>query len=157
VLKLVGLYVSYVGHGVWCSYVGRIHGGHNASTTWGKSTLARMVTYCVSSCPIIGIECFDADVLTGFETTISDGMHIISIPRQQRRLRLPRRHHHHRVAPQHQGRHCSCLLQLVTAFTFDPTTFPLNHLELFCFIGEAHTKCWMKCLGGVNALLPLYL
>ncbi|KAF8658974.1 hypothetical protein HU200_058812 [Digitaria exilis] len=52
--------------------------GYGAGTARGGSPRARVAAYRVCFRPINGSECFDADVLAGFEAAIADGVHVIS-------------------------------------------------------------------------------
>ncbi|GJN38798.1 hypothetical protein PR202_gb27872 [Eleusine coracana subsp. coracana] len=52
--------------------------GYGAGTARGGSPRARVAAYRVCFRPINGSECFDADVLAGFEAAIRDGVHVIS-------------------------------------------------------------------------------
>ncbi|CAN6194419.1 unnamed protein product [Urochloa humidicola] len=53
-------------------------GGYGAGTARGGAPRARVAAYRVCFRPINGSECFDADVLAGFEAAIADGVHVIS-------------------------------------------------------------------------------
>ncbi|CAN6201150.1 unnamed protein product [Urochloa humidicola] len=53
-------------------------GGYGAGTARGGSPRARVAAYRVCFRPVNGSECFDADVLAGFEAAIADGVHVIS-------------------------------------------------------------------------------
>jgi subtilisin family serine protease len=52
--------------------------GYGGGTARGGSPRARVAAYRVCFRPINGSECFDADVLAGFEAAIADGVHVIS-------------------------------------------------------------------------------
>ncbi|KAJ1259859.1 hypothetical protein BS78_10G188300 [Paspalum vaginatum] len=52
--------------------------GYGGGTARGGSPRARVAAYRVCFRPINGSECFDADVLEGFEAAIADGVHVIS-------------------------------------------------------------------------------
>ncbi|OEL14656.1 Subtilisin-like protease SBT5.3 [Dichanthelium oligosanthes] len=52
--------------------------GYGAGTARGGAPRARVAAYRVCFRPINGSECFDADVLAGFEAAIADGVHVIS-------------------------------------------------------------------------------
>jgi subtilisin family serine protease len=52
--------------------------GYGAGAARGGSPRARVAAYRVCFRPVNGSECFDADVLAGFEAAIRDGVHVIS-------------------------------------------------------------------------------
>ncbi|XP_062234124.1 subtilisin-like protease SBT5.3 [Phragmites australis] len=52
--------------------------GYGNGTARGGSPRARVAAYRVCFRPVNGSECFDADVLAGFEAAIDDGVHVIS-------------------------------------------------------------------------------
>ena len=52
--------------------------GYGGGTARGGAPRARVAAYRVCFRPINGSECFDADVLAGFEAAIADGVHVIS-------------------------------------------------------------------------------
>jgi hypothetical protein len=52
--------------------------GYGTGTAWGEFPRAFLAPYRVCFCPINGSECSNADVLTGFEVAIRDGVHVIS-------------------------------------------------------------------------------
>jgi subtilisin family serine protease len=59
------------------------HGTHTLATAGGAavrggSPRARVAAYRVCFRPVNGSDCFDADVLAGFEAAIRDGVHVIS-------------------------------------------------------------------------------
>jgi len=64
--------------------------GYGGGTARGGAPRARVAAYRVCFRPINGSECFDADVLAGFEAAIADGVHVISasVGGQYGRMRL---------------------------------------------------------------------
>ncbi|KAL6839476.1 hypothetical protein ACP4OV_030746 [Aristida adscensionis] len=52
--------------------------GYGAGTARGGSPRARVAAYRVCFRPVGDTDCFDADVLAGFEAAIHDGVHVIS-------------------------------------------------------------------------------
>ncbi|CAL5042001.1 unnamed protein product [Urochloa decumbens] len=55
-----------------------VFGGYGSGTARGGAPRARVAAYRVCFRPVNGSECFDADVLAGFEAAIADGVHVIS-------------------------------------------------------------------------------
>lgn len=53
--------------------------GYGNGTAKGGSPKARVAAYKVCWPPVDGNECFDADIIAGFEAAISDGVDVISV------------------------------------------------------------------------------
>ncbi|KAI6690757.1 hypothetical protein NL676_027585 [Syzygium grande] len=104
--KLIGAryfnkgYAAYAGHINYTFYTARDHEGHGShtlstaggsfvpgasvfgygnGTAKGGSPRARVVAYKVCWPPIDQNECFDADILAGFDAAISDGVDVLSV------------------------------------------------------------------------------
>lgn len=53
--------------------------GHGNGTAKGGSPRARVAAYKVCWPPMNGSECFDSDIMKGFDTAINDGVDILSV------------------------------------------------------------------------------